>query len=76
MIQYFVGSIGVGYYFAAQKITNAIKNVSMSVIGIYFPQVSKLLHNNDLEEVQKLTRSTERYLSLFLTNFINSSPLN
>ncbi|MFC1926806.1 flippase, partial [Chloroflexota bacterium] len=66
MIQFFWGTLAVGYYFGAQRVVESLDILSQSVGMLFIPAVSSLSSQKAFEQIRNLTRIYERYVSMLV----------
>ena len=64
IIQLFWGAQQVGEYFAVFNLSRFIINFSSAVAILLLPTISEFHANNNMEDIRKLTLTSERYLSM------------
>jgi len=67
MIQLFLGTKEVGYYFTVQKMTAALMFIGSAVNSLLFPTMSSYSTKNNFKEIRRLTLLGEKYLSMIIT---------
>ncbi|MBC7128505.1 MAG: flippase [Thermoplasmatales archaeon] len=65
-IQIFYGAEEVGQYFAVSNLSRFLVLFISAVTSLLFPIVSELYAKNDLEEIRRVTKISERYLSMIV----------
>jgi len=63
-IQLFWGAQQVGEYFAVFNLSRFILNFSSALVVLLLPTISELHAKNNMDDIRKLTLTSERYLSM------------
>ncbi len=66
IIQLFWGAQQVGEYFAVFNLSRFLLNFSTAVATLLLPTISSFHVKNNMEEIRKLTLSSERYLNMIV----------
>jgi len=64
MIQFFLNSIEVGYYSAAQRISIILTFITSASVALIFPTISTYYSKGNIEGIRNLSNRAERYLSM------------
>ncbi|MEM2258717.1 MAG: flippase [Candidatus Thermoplasmatota archaeon] len=65
-IQIFYGAEEVGQYFAVSNLSRFLVLFISAVTSLLFPVISELYSKNNLEEIKRVTKISERYLSMIV----------
>ncbi len=70
MLQFFWNATEVGGYFSVQKIALSVMYLGGALVFFLYPAQSKYYEEKRKEDFFSITKSAERYLSLFISPFV------
>ncbi len=66
VIEYFCGSLDVGYYTSAMGLVYAATALGLALNNVLLPKFSELVKNKDVEKIEEVLWSSQRYISMAL----------